>query len=333
MTFDEAMAIWPGVYTEADRDRFNEALREAEAQNRAIEAAQQAQIAERARQVAAQIAALNLPQNIVNAFDLEGTGYGSADQQRLAAERAAAEAAALAAAQAAAATAAAQTTPPIVVPANLDQSMTLQQYANRRPDILASWNAAQDPANAGDPNVPGILAFGSYENFLRASAAGEGIAIVDTAPAAGGSAGSGAAAGGGGGGAAVNPIVVPRPGAVDMPPGGVSRLFDPTHRLVGYTAQGFEVYRLTDEGGRLVEWYDIPGQGAQGEHYLSGPNDPASYVRTTQRPRTQAPAVIDQTRPPATTGTGGTSKTALIVGGALVLGAIVYFAGRKNRRR
>ncbi len=81
--------------------------------------------------------------------------------------------------------------------------------------------------------------------------------------------------GGGGGGGS---------GGVNIPPGGVSPLFDPVHRFQGYTREGYEVYRLTDEGGRLVEWYDIPGRGAQGKKYLTGPNDPATYVYSTSRP-------------------------------------------------
>ncbi len=110
------------------------------------------------------------------------------------------------------------------------------------------------------------------------------------------------------------------PGAVNLPPGGISPLFDPVHRLVGYTREGYEVYRQTDEGGHLVEYYDIPGQGATGEHYLTGANDPATYVYTTSRPAT--PPGISST-PGA--GTGGSSL--LWLGAAA---GLAFWLGRKR---
>lgn len=125
----------------------------------------------------------------------------------------------------------------------------------------------------------------------------------------------------GGGGTTTSP----RPGApgVNLPPGGVSSIFNPTHRLVGYTRAGYEVYQLTDEGGNLVEWYDVPGQGAQGQHYLSGPNDSTSYVFTTGRPQM-----------PRNT-TGGESgnnwdKTAIIV--AFIGAAGLWIASRREKK-
>jgi hypothetical protein len=123
-------------------------------------------------------------------------------------------------------------------------------------------------------------------------------------------------------GAIVPPVAPGAPGAVNLPPGGISTDYDPTHRLVGYTREGYEVYRLTDEGGHLVEWYDIPGQGAQSPHYLSGANDPTSYVFATSRPG--VPPTVSPSAPAAAKSNLGTF--ALIAGAA----AVAYFATRDN---
>lgn len=45
--------------------------------------------------------------------------------------------------------------------------------------------------------------------------------------------------------------------------GVVSPAFDPTHRLVGWTREGNEVYQLTDEAGTVVEWAVLSGHDSR----------------------------------------------------------------------
>ncbi len=127
--------------------------------------------------------------------------------------------------------------------------MTLADFSAAHPDLANDWANANNPAYASDPNAAWILAYGTLDAYLTAAAANYGTPITGTTTG-----------------------------------GTVSPLFDPVHRLRGYTRQGYEVYTLVDETGRIIEWYDIPGRGATGQHVLESLVDPSSYVYTTSKP-------------------------------------------------
>lgn len=187
--------------------------------------------------------------------------------------------------------------PPVVNPPIVNPVSTVRIYhpvTNWPIDVLPEWIRNGSDA-AGNPKFYLIDAGGTRVDWI---VNGQGQPIL----------GQGVTGNGGGGGTTTPP---PR---VDLPGTGISPLFDPTHRLVGYTRQGYEVYRLTDEGGNLVEWYDIPGRGAQGQHYLVGANDPNSYVFTTTRPTNPPPATVDNT------GQGKSGSNLLLLAGAAAAG-------------
>ncbi len=187
--------------------------------------------------------------------------------------------------------------------------MTLADFAAAHLDLGNNWARANDPANAADPNVAFILSFGTLENYLRASADAYQVAITATAAAGGGgTTGTGGTMG-----------------------GGISPLFDPVQRLVAYTRQGYEVYQLIDEAGRVVEWYDIPGRGALGQHYLASRVDPQSYVYSTQRPATTGGGGGGGL--PGTLSTGGSGFFGANAGTLLLIagGLLAIYLSKKNQ--
>lgn len=99
----------------------------------------------------------------------------------------------------------------------------------------------------------------------------------------------------------------------------VSPLFDPVHRLVGYDAQGDEVYHLIDEGGNTVEW----AQNAAGlidgtKHYLTGPSASPTIVSTP----TRIVVPVGVTPPPPSVTGGGFLKNPLLLLGLAAVGIL-----------
>ncbi len=45
--------------------------------------------------------------------------------------------------------------------------MTLDEFAASRPDLANNWRNAHDPAYADDPNVPAILQFATFADYLE----------------------------------------------------------------------------------------------------------------------------------------------------------------------
>ncbi len=170
--------------------------------------------------------------------------------------------------------------------------MTLTEFAAANPDLRNNWDYAA--ATLNDLSVAWIRDLGSFDAYLRAAAEAYGVTLTT------------------GGGTTTTTTG-----------GAISPLFDPRHILMGYTRQGYEVYSLIDESGRVVEWYDVPGAGATGTHYLASRVDPASYVYQTNRPGSGG------TVTPATTKTGW-DKTSIVV--ALIGAAGLFLAYRSGKK-
>lgn len=166
--------------------------------------------------------------------------------------------------------------------------MTLAEFAAANPDLENNWVRANDPANASDPNAAWILSFGSLENYQRSAAQMYGVQL--TTPTTGGG--------------TTTTTRAPRP-----------------PWLAGYTAEGYEVYHLIDQAGWEVEWWDMPGRGAQAQHYVSdaqgAPFDP-SYIGKRVTVATPTPTPTQS----------GSDKTAIW---AAVIGALgLWLASRRK---